>query len=134
MVGLIWTIHVVHYPLFDKVGEATYGAFQTEHMRRISQLLVVPWGVEALSALALVALAPTTRLRVVAIVGLVLFGLVLLITGLGAAPIHGRLVDGFDAAEHRRLLQVDLARTLVWTARGVVATVLLWLSVSPAAT
>ena len=129
MTGLIWTIHVVHYPLFDKVGEATYEAFQTEHMRRISQLLLVPWGVESLTALALVVAAPTARLRVLAIMGLVLVGAILLVTGLGAAPIHGRLVDGFDAGEHRRLLQVDLVRTLMWTVRGLLAGVIVWLTV-----
>ena len=134
MTGLIWTIHVVHYPLFDKVGAATYEAFQTEHMRRISQLLLVPWGVEALTAIGLVIVAPTARLRVLALIGLALFGLVVLVTGLGAAPIHGRLVSGFDADEHRRLLQVDLVRTLLWTARGVLAAAIVWLSVSPTAT
>jgi len=126
MVGLIWVMQIVHYPLFAQVGDATYGSFQSGHMRRISQVLFVPWGIEALTTVALVALAPTARLRVAAIVGLALFAAVTIVTGLLAAPIHGRLVDGFDDAEHVRLLAVNWARTLLWTARGVIALVIVW--------
>ena len=134
MTGLIWTIHVVHYPLFAHVGEATYATFQTEHMRRISQVLLAPWGVEAITVCALLIAAPTSRLRLLAIIGMALFGLIVVVTGLGAAPIHGRLVDGFDAEEHRQLLRWDLVRTVLWTVRLGLAGLIVWWSVAPAAT
>ena len=35
MVGLIWTIHVVHYPLFRKVGESTFVAYESDHVDRV---------------------------------------------------------------------------------------------------
>ena len=54
MVGMIWTIHVVHYPLFAFVGSDTYEAFQAQHVNLIGRLLLVPWLVEGLTALALV--------------------------------------------------------------------------------
>lgn len=130
MVGLIWVMQIVHYPLFARVGDVTYAGFQSEHMRRISQVLFVPWGIEALSTLALVFLAPTNRLRVIALVGAALFAAVTIITGLLAAPIHGRLVDGFDATEHGRLLAVNWARTVLWSVRGIIALVIVWWSVS----
>jgi len=133
MVGLIWVMQVVHYPLFARVGDETYGGFQTEHMRRISQVLFIPWGLEALTTIALVVMAPTTRLRVIALIGAALFVAVTLITAGLAAPIHGRLVDGFDADEHRRLLAVNWPRTLLWTARGIVALFLVWWSVTTVA-
>ncbi len=86
MVGLIWTIHVVHYPLFMLVGSERYGEYQREHMRRITLLLLVPWGAEAATALALVA-TTSGLTRWLALVGLLLLGLVVVVTGLGAAPI-----------------------------------------------
>jgi len=130
MVGLIWVMQIVHYPLFAQVGEATYGTFQTEHMQRITKVLFVPWGIEALTTLALVLVAPTPKLRAVALIGAALFAAVTLITALLAAPIHGRLVDGFDAVEHGRLLSVNWARTALWTARGAVALAVVWWSIS----
>ncbi|MEM9563645.1 MAG: DUF1772 domain-containing protein [Actinomycetota bacterium] len=116
MVGLMWTIHVVHYPLFALVNEP-YRPFQEAHMARISRLLVVPWGVEVVSAAVLVLAAPSGSDRLLALVGLALVGAVLAITAFGAAPLHGRLVERFDDDLHHRLLQVDLVRTLLWTAR-----------------
>lgn len=130
MVGLIWVMQIVHYPLFARVGDATYGSFQSEHMRRISQVLFVPWGIEALTTLALVFLAPTNRLRIAAIVGAILFAAVTVVTGLLAAPIHGRLVDGFDPTDHGRLLAVNWVRTVLWSARGLVALAVVWWSVT----
>lgn len=120
MAGLIWTIHVVHYPLFALVNEP-YQPFQQAHMSRISRLLVLPWGVEVVSAAILVFAAPAGAERFLALVGLALVGVILLITAVGAAPIHGRLVDRFDQDLLAALLRVDRLRVLVWTARLVLA-------------
>ncbi len=127
MVGLMWTIHVVHYPLFALVNEP-YRPFQEAHMSRITGLLALPWALEVLTAVGLLIAASAGQQRTLAIVGLVLVGIVLAVTALGAAPIHGQLVDEFDPDLHRRLLQVDLARTLVWSGRLIVAGWLVWIS------
>lgn len=44
MVGLIWTVQVVHYPLFESVGAEAYPNYQSRHIDRIGAVLVVPWG------------------------------------------------------------------------------------------
>ena len=124
MVGLIWTIHTVHYPLFAEVGEAAYPAFQAAHVDRIGRLLLVPWAVEGLSAAALLAAAlwgGVPRLRLPAVLGAIAMGIVLVISGFWSAPAHGDLSDGFDAAVHGRLMNANLVRTLAWTARGGLA-------------
>lgn len=129
MVGMIWTIHVVHYPLFSLVNEP-YRPFQEAHMARISGLLAVPWGLEGVTTLALLLTAPAGQQRTLAVVGAALLAAVVLVTALGAAPIHGQLVDSFDAALHRRLLRVDLARTILWSGRLVVAGWIVWIAQS----
>ena len=116
MAGLIWTIHVVHYPLFALVNDP-YRPFQEAHMARITGLLVVPWGLEVLSAAGLLVVADAGSERALAVTGVVLLVAIVALTGLGAAPIHGRLVDRFDADLHRRLLRVDRVRVGLWTAR-----------------
>ncbi len=123
MVGLIWTIHAVHYPLFAFVPEP-YEPFQSEHMRRITMLLVIPWGAEVLTALGLFLTAETAAQRTWSLIGGGLVVAIVAVTGLLAAPAHGRLLERFDAGEHRTLMRVDLLRTLLWTARGVVALVI----------
>lgn len=125
MVGLIWTIHAVHYPLFAFVPEP-YEPFQSEHMRRISWLLVIPWGVEVVSALGLVLTAETAGERLWSLVGGGLVVAIVAVTGLLAAPAHGRLLQRFDTTEHRHLMRVDLLRTLLWSTRGAVALAIAW--------
>ena len=38
LVGLIWTIQVVHYPLFSRVGAPEFIEYQHAHMRAIGPL------------------------------------------------------------------------------------------------
>ncbi len=124
MVGLIWTIHIVHYPLFAEVGEATYVAFQSAHVDRIGKLLFVPWLTEGATLLALLWLtfiAGRRELRRPVMVGAVAMAVVLVISGFWSAPAHGELMDGFDSAVHDRLMTANLIRTLAWSVRGVTA-------------
>ena len=123
MVGLIWTIHVVHYPLFAFVPEP-YEPFQSEHMRRITRLLVVPWGLEVFTALGLFLTADTVSQRSWSLAGGGLVVAIVAVTGLLAAPAHGRLLERFDEHEHRTLMRVDLLRTMLWTLRGAIACII----------
>lgn len=132
MVGLIWTIHFVHYPLFAFVGDAEYAAFQAEHVERIGRLLLVPWAIEGLCIAALLALVVRAECRylvVPVILGSACMAMILGISGFLSAPAHGKLADGFDASVHSDLMLADLIRTLAWTVRGAVAAwivVLVW--------
>jgi hypothetical protein len=63
MVGLIWTIHFVHYPLFSFVGEGEYVAFQAEHVERIGRVLLVPWAIEGVCVAALFVLVVRSEYR-----------------------------------------------------------------------
>ncbi len=133
MTGLIWMVHLVHYPLFAHVGAEDYRTYQSEHMRRISWLLAVPWVAEVALGALIFAFAPNTTLRIVTfIAGAVQVG-VALVTGFVAAPAHGRLLEGFDTAEHRGLMRANLVRTLLWTVRLGFAVAIVWLSVDPRA-
>ena len=119
MVGLIWTVQVVHYPLFESVGAEAYPNYQSRHIDRIGAVLVVPWGLEGLSIVALLVLARERTMRVLAVAGAALMGLILLVTMIWAAPVHGELLDGFDPEQHDTLMASNLVRTLLWSARGV---------------
>lgn len=124
MVGLIWTIHTVHYPLFAHVGESTYVAFQSQHVDRIGKLLFLPWLTEGVTLLAVLVLAffgNQRNLRLPAFLNGVGMAIALIISGFWSAPAHGDLADGFNAAVHDRLMTANLVRSLAWTLCGVCA-------------
>ncbi|MFM8815415.1 MAG: hypothetical protein ACKOE0_05320, partial [Actinomycetes bacterium] len=127
MVGLIWTIHYVHYPLFADVGESTYVSFQAAHVERIGKLLFVPWlteGVTLLGILTLAFLGGNQSWRIPTVINGVAMAVVLVISGFWSAPAHGKLADGFDASVHDQLMTANLIRTLAWTVCGICA---IWL-------
>lgn len=126
MVGLMWTVHFVHYPLFAKVGAEGYPDYQSEHIDRIGAVLVLPWGLEGASIIAVLVLGWRHPIRRLAIAGVALMGLILLVTAVWAAPVHGELLDGFDAEQHDTLMNANLVRTILWTARGGIAVAMVW--------
>ncbi len=121
MVGLIWTVQVVHYPLFARVGADGFAGYHAAHAQRISRLLALPWGAESVTALALVVLAPAGPARALAWLGLALLVVAVVATAALAVPEHRALAAGFDPAAHRRLQRRSWLRAAAWSARGLVA-------------
>lgn len=125
LIGLTWTIQLVHYPLFAQVGTDAWLAYAAGHGRRIT-VLVAPWMLLELgTAAALVADRPPILPDAAAWGGLALVGLIWLSTGLVQAPLYGRLSRRWDAADHRRLVATHGVRTACWTLRGVLLLVVL---------
>jgi uncharacterized membrane protein len=122
MFGVILVVQLVHYPLFAQVGEATYEAYQSEHMRRITWIVLPAMTVELVTAVWLVV-DPVAGLPAWQTwTGLALVGVIWAATGLLQVPQHARLTSGFDAAAHRRLLASNWIRTLAWTLRTALVT------------
>lgn len=121
MVGLIWFVQIVHYPLFDRVGEDGFRVYELQHTRRTGCVVAAPMLTELATAVALAlrlggALAGS---------GLFLLMGVWLCTLLWQVPAHRRLEKGFDVATHRRLVRTNWVRTILWSARGILALALL---------
>ncbi len=125
LVGLIWTVQVVHYPLFASVSTG-FRAYHEAHMQRISWI-VGPLMLAELGTAVMLWLHPPagTEARWW-LAALVLLGVVWLETALFAVPQHGRFeTAGFEADNHRALMTGNLVRTLAWSARGVLVAWLL---------
>jgi hypothetical protein len=121
MVGLIWFVQVVHYPLFDFAAERRFTRFAAEHQRRTS-LVVVPLMIaEAGTALALLVAPPLGLGRGPLWLGLVLLAVIWLSTAFLQVPLHRRLSRSRDGIAIRRLVASNWLRTTAWTARGVLA-------------
>lgn len=125
MVGLIWIVQVVHYPLFGMVGREGYRAYQRAHQQRIS-VVVLPVMFAELALCAWIALSPPAGLAGwMSWTGAGLLALVWLSTFVLQVPQHRRLEDGFDERAHALLVGTNWVRTLAWSLRGVLALVMI---------
>lgn len=121
MGGLIWTIQLVHYPLFARVGEDRFVAYEASHTRRMGVLLVVPALAEIVAAGWLIRDGGP-----LAFAGAALLVAIWTLTAVVFVPLHGRLQQGVSvAALVARLVRLNWLRTALWSARGVIAVVLL---------
>lgn len=125
MVGLIWFVQVVHYPLFGWIGDDEAVPYAVEHQRRTALVVGLPMAVEGVTALWLLADPPAGSSRVWPFVGCVLLAVVHGSTVLLQVPQHAALARANDAARIRRLVRSNWIRTAAWTARGLVTVVLL---------
>ena len=125
MVGIIWFVQIVHYPLFSRVGAAGFAAYSEGHSRLTGFVVGPPMLAEAATAVALVLRPPAGVSLWLAATGLVLLAAIWLSTALLQAPRHRELGGGFDAASHRFLVASNWLRTACWSARGIVV---LWMA------
>jgi hypothetical protein len=126
MVGLIWFVQVVHYPLFAAVGTDRFAAYEAQHTTRTSWVVGPFMAVEGFAALALAAAPPAGVDRALPLAGLALLGVVHASTVLLQVPAHQRLGAGFAAETWDRLVRTNWVRTVGWSARGLVAIAIVW--------
>ena len=125
MVGLIWVMQAVHYPLFAAVGDDAFQDYERGHTKPIGALLVVPAMLEIITAAAIVFARPEGVSSALALLAGALLASIWLLTALVQAPQHGRLSAGFDPSTHRSLVQGNWVRTIAWSGRGILAAVML---------
>ena len=121
MLGVIWFVQVVHYPLFAAVGEDGFVAYAADHVRRTGWVVGPPMVVEGGTALLLLVRRPAAVPIGWVWVGLALLGVIWLSTALLQVPRHRLLGGGFDPAVARALVASNWLRTVAWTLRAGLA-------------
>ncbi|MCX7784250.1 MAG: hypothetical protein N2318_11495 [Meiothermus sp.] len=119
LVGLIWIVQVVHYPLFAKVGTAEFASYEAAHANLITLVVGPLMLLELLTAVVLLTLWPSSLPGWLGWLLLALVGVIWLTTMLVSVPLHAKLAAGFDAQAHALLVGSNWIRTLTWTARGL---------------
>ena len=125
MVGVIWVVQVVHYPLFAGVGGAGWAAYEAGHQARITPVVGPAMLVELVTAVWLVLDRPAAFPAWAVVVGAALVGVVWASTAFVQVPLHAALGGAFDAGAHARLVATNWVRTVAWTVRGGLV---LWLT------
>ncbi len=122
LVGLVWTVQLVQYPLFANVGTDAFPAFHARHARQITWVVGPLMLTELATAGLLVARGTRSPWLLASLVPL---AVVWLSTWLVQVPLHDQLSRGFDADAHARLVATNWTRTAAWTLRGACV----WLAV-----
>lgn len=114
LVGLIWTIQLVHYPSFRYVED--FAAFHPHHTASITWV-VGPLMLAEMGVAAYAALIADWRWE-----ALLPFLVVILIWGLTffwAVPLHEKLATQRDARVIEQLIVANWPRTILWTGKGI---------------
>ncbi len=120
--GVIWTIQLVHYPLFARVGAAGWADYHAAHTRLMT-LVVLPAMVTELGTSGLLALGRPAPLLWLG------FGLAVgtwAVTFFVSVPLHDTLSRGFDAAAIARLVSTNWLRTAFWTGHALLLLFQVW--------
>ncbi len=119
MVGLIWFVQVVHYPLFNRISGDASIQYAAEHQRRTAWVVGLPMLVEGITTLWL--FFDPINGRLLPLLG----GLVLLEIHLSTVflqiPLHKKLSKGYEREVVRKLVATNWIRTIGWTVRAAIA-------------
>lgn len=119
MVGVIWFVQVVHYPLLALVGVDGFHRYQDGHQKLTTLVVGVPMVAEVFAA-PLLALQPPDGISLgLAWSGVALLAVVWMSTVFLQIPLHHALESGFDREVIRQLVATNWIRTVAWTARGI---------------
>jgi uncharacterized membrane protein len=126
MVGIIWFVQVVHYPLFTHVGSDGFVEYELRNTHLTSFVVGPFMAVEGVTAMWLAVRPPDGVPQGWAILGLGLLAVVLGSTVLVQVADHSALSEAYSPERARRLVRFNWVRTIGWSARGVLAA---WLAV-----
>ena len=120
MTGIIWFVQVVHYPFFAFTNKEEFPQIGSMHSTHTGYVVAPIMVLELATSLYLVAYYPGTQFQIPFGIGA---GLILLIWGSTffiQVPIIKRLLGGFDEGEHKRLVNTNWIRTILWSARSLI--------------
>ena len=125
MVGVIWFVQLVHYPLLAMIGMDRAAEIAVEHQRRTGWVVALPMAAEGLTTLWLLARRPAGVFWLWPLLGAALLAVALGCTVLLSVPLHGEMATRPTVDTGHRLVRTNWPRTLAWSLRGVVVLVML---------
>ena len=109
--GLIWTIQLVHYPLFARIEPSQWHQAHQEHTRGITKSVFPLMVSELVFAAALVFLSPSP----LSISLLACAGGNWILTAIFFIPLHHKLSARFNLATIHYLVRLNWLRTALWS-------------------
>ena len=125
MVGIIWLIQIVHYPLFVHVGSKEFRTFHENHKILITPVVGIVMIVELVTSGIIIFQIPNGIPNWTVIVGFILLGVIWFSTLLFQIPFHNKLSLKFDENVLRMLINTNWIRTICWSLRGIIVLIML---------
>ncbi len=126
MVGLIWIIQIVTYPIFSSVGGYKYDKFHSKHVSLITPLVAPLMLFELAVAVVLLLVSGPYWNYGYSVVNLVFLAIIWASTFLIQIPLHVKLSVKFEKKNHTRLVRTNWIRTFAWTMKGLLSTILIF--------
>jgi hypothetical protein len=120
MVGVIWFVQIVHYPLLSVVPVQSAASVDVEHQRRTGWVVGAPMALEGVTTLALLVLVPEGVAWFVPWLAGIPLAVALGATIFLSVPRHERMAREPDAQVGKELVSTNWVRTIAWTVRGLV--------------
>ena len=118
LVGLIWFVQIVHYPLFSIVGKDQFSTYEERHQRRTTWVVAPAMLVELITAIMLLKQLPDNS-QSLAWGGVSLIAVIWLSTGLLSMPAHRSLTVEYSTGAYQKLVWTNWIRTVAWSIRGL---------------
>ena len=125
MVGLIWFVQIVHYPLFGYVGSKEFETFHEHHKILITPVVGFVMIVELVTTGILIFQIPVWIPNWTVIVGIILIGVIWISTLFLPIPYHNKLSSKFDKNVIMMLVNTNWIRTICWSLRGIIVLIML---------
>jgi len=125
MVGLIWMVQIVHYPLLAIIGTDRASDIAREHQRRTGNVVGPPMLVEGLSTLALLVWLPDDVWWWLPWLNGIFLAVALGCTVFLSVPLHEKMAKHPHNTVGRQLVVTNWPRTIAWSARGIVCVIML---------
>jgi uncharacterized membrane protein len=127
MTGVIWIIQILHYPLFNMVGRDNFAAYEAAHTNLIT-VVVMPAMLLELILTAMIFFAPPANIpSSLNWLNAILLVIIWLSTAFLQVPQHSILAGGFIESAYRMLVNSNWIRTIAWSSKAVIATVMVWM-------
>ena len=125
MVGVIWFVQLVHYPLLATIGIDRASEIAVEHQRRTGWVVGLPMAGEGVTTLWLVFDSPNGVNSALPFVGGFLLAIALGSTIFLSVPLHEKMALAPTVAIGHKLVRTNWPRTIAWTLRGVLLAIML---------
>ena len=125
MTGLIWFVQVVHYPLYNRVGD-NFVDYERVHCALTTAVVAPVMLCELFSGLLLLISRPRYLSLLECLLDLGALAFIWLSTFFIADQLHGALSAGFDSSVHASLVSWNWSRTIAWSFRAILLTYVLW--------
>ncbi|TVR15996.1 MAG: hypothetical protein EA391_08960 [Balneolaceae bacterium] len=123
--GLIWTVQLVHYPMFHKLSRKNFSKHIQFHGFRISLIVVPLMVIELLSSFSLAFFSPSDT--VLHATGFFIVLLIWLTTFFIQVPLHSKLTMGYNPETVNKLVKTNFIRSVLWSIKATVGAYILFL-------